>query len=129
MTFPTELSGLSITIPYGGLFTNVSSFYLRVGRGTFYGMRCLVLDPVIGVLGRQVKLYQYMPLLSFSLLQLFYLQFHAVLQSKTIRISYNEIVRYLPDLERRVSHVSHYSDPNRICLFAQALLTKPRCYP
>ena len=28
-----------------------------------------------------------------SLLQLFYLQFHAVLLSKTIRISYNEIVR------------------------------------
>jgi hypothetical protein len=93
------------------------------------GMRCLVLDSVIEVLGRQVKLYQYMPLLSFSLLQLFYLQFHAVLRSKTMRISYNEIVRYLPDLERRVSHVSHYSDPNRICLFAQALLTKPRCYP
>jgi hypothetical protein len=86
-------------------------------------MRRLVLDSVIGVLGRRVKLYVPIHAFAFlSLLQLFYLQFHAVLRSKTIRISYNEIVRYLPDLERRVSHVSHYSDPNRICLFAKPSL-------
>ena len=86
-------------------------------------MRRLVLDSVIGVLGRRVKLYVPIHAFAFlSLLQLFYLQFHAVLRSKTIRISYNEIVRYLPDLERRVSHVSHHSDPNRICLFAKASL-------
>ena len=50
--------------------------------------------------------------LCFPSLQPFYVQFHAVLRSKTTRISYNEIVRYLPDLERGVIQIESVSFAN-----------------
>ena len=47
MTFSTELSSLSITIPYGVLFMNVPSILFESWKRYVYGVGCLVLDSVM----------------------------------------------------------------------------------